>query len=47
MVALLVRFLEQNEGKLSKRARKKEFINLKAEEVREIEETFRELFLES
>lgn len=47
MVALLVRFLEQNGGKLSKRALEKEFVNLKAEEVREIEETFRELFMES
>lgn len=47
MVALLVKFLDQNEGKLSKRARVKEFVNLKPEEAQEIEETFRKFFKES
>ena len=47
MVALLVRFLEQNEGKLSNRAREKEFSNLKPEEALEIEKTFKELFNEA
>ncbi|MBZ9631239.1 Fic family protein [Salegentibacter sp. LM13S] len=47
MVALLVRFLEQNEGDLSKRAREKEFVKLKAEEISEIEETYRELFMKN
>ena len=45
LVALLVRFLEQNEGKLSKRAREKEFPSLRSEEVQEIEETFRNHFM--
>ncbi len=45
LVALLVRFLEQNEGILSIRAREKEFSNLKPEEAIEIEKTFKELFL--
>lgn len=44
MVALLVRFLEQNEGNLSKRSREKEFSNLRPEEAVEIEKTFKELF---
>lgn len=43
-VALLVRFLEQNDGKLSKRARAKEFKNLTGKEVEEIEHTFKEIF---
>ena len=37
MVALLIRFLEQNNGKLSKRAIEKEFEGLTEEEVKEIE----------
>lgn len=44
MVAQLVRFLEQNNGQLSKRAREKEFPNLQPEEVSEIEKAFQELF---
>jgi Fic family protein len=44
MVALLVRFLEQNGGKISKRAREKEFANLEPEEILEIEEKFQEFF---
>ena len=43
-VALLARFLEQNEVKLSKRAQEKEFSNLEPGEVLEIEEKFRESF---
>src|SRR5690606_12549485 len=43
MVALLVRFLEQNNGQLSKRAQEKEFNSLKAEEVLEIEEIYNAL----
>ena len=39
-VALLIRFLEQNEGKLSKRARENEFSALNDEEVLDIEENF-------
>ena len=43
-VALLIRFLEQNSGKLSKRALQKEFIALTDEEVKEIEEHFKIYF---
>jgi Fic family protein len=44
MVALLIRFLEQNEGKLSKRAREKEFIDLTITEIAEIEKKFQLVF---
>jgi hypothetical protein len=44
MVALLVRFLEQNNGNLSKRAREKEFTALKDAEVSRIELKFKEIF---
>lgn len=43
-VMLLVRFLEQGQGKLSKRALTKEFASLEAKEVKEIEEKFQEIF---
>lgn len=46
LVALLVRFLEQNSGKLSKRARTKEFAELGEDEVYEIEENFNLIFNE-
>jgi Fic family protein len=45
-VALLIRFLEQNDGKLSKRARTREFDALTDEEVREIENRYHEIFIE-
>lgn len=44
LVATLVRFLEQNKGMLSKRARMKEFEKLENKEVAEIEKTFKEIF---
>ncbi len=44
MVALLMRFLEQNNGELSKRAREKEFAMLTTEEVKDIEKRYNELF---
>ncbi|MFT5020345.1 MAG: Fic family protein [Polaribacter sp.] len=44
MVALLVRLLEQNEGKLSKRAKEKEFPLLSGNEVTEIETQFQAIF---
>lgn len=44
MVALLIRFLEQNNGSISKRAREKEFSALKDEEVKEIEKHYQEYF---
>lgn len=45
IIAMAVRFLEQNNGQLSKRAREKEFKELKETEVRALEEKYRELFL--
>jgi len=45
-VAILIRFLEQNDGRLSKRARVKEFDALTDEEAREIENRYQEIFLE-
>lgn len=44
MVSLLVRFLEQNNGKLSKRAQEKEFSQLSILEIKEIEENYRLIF---
>ena len=46
MVAQVVRFLEQNNGQLSKRAREKEFVQLSAEEVATIEMKYKEVFFE-
>jgi len=45
MVALLVRFLEQNDGKLSKRARMGEFGELTDDEVTEIENRYHDIFI--
>ncbi len=45
MIALLVRFLEQGEGKLSKRAKEKEFNMLRDEEVKHIEKMYLEIFM--
>ncbi len=42
-VALLIRFLDQNNGILSKRAREKEFENLTLDEVKEVEENYKEI----
>ncbi len=44
-VALLIRFLEQNNGRLSRRAREKEFSALTPDEVTEIEQKYKEVFL--
>lgn len=46
-VALLVRFLEQNNGKLSKNKREKEFKALNDAEVAKIEHSFGEIFLDN
>jgi hypothetical protein len=43
-VALLVRFLEQNNGHLTKRAKEKEFSKLSEKEIEVIENTFDETF---
>lgn len=44
LVALLVRFLEQNNGKLSKRALDKEFNALNIQEIKMIEDKYSEIF---
>jgi len=44
-VALLVRFLKQNEGTLSKRAREKEFEALSDAEIERIQNTFEDFFV--
>jgi len=44
MVSTLVRFLEQNQGTLSKRAREMEFAMLTDKEVKYIESTYVTLF---
>ena len=44
LVSMLVRFLEQNGGTLSKRAKTKEFPELKEDEAEKIESTFHEIF---
>ncbi|MBA7569175.1 hypothetical protein ES708_10913 [subsurface metagenome] len=46
MVALIVRFLEQNNGVLSKRAKSKEFEALKEDEIKDIENKYLEIFIE-
>ncbi|MBE0571966.1 MAG: Fic family protein [Ignavibacteriaceae bacterium] len=43
IVALLIRFLEQNNGSFSKRSREKEFAVLKDDEVNEIEKKYKEI----
>jgi len=44
MVAMLIRFLEQNNGTLSKRAREKEFKDLITSEIQKIEEHYKVYF---
>lgn len=44
MIALLVRFLEQGDGNLSKRAKDKEFQMLTADEVEDVEGLYQEIF---
>ncbi len=44
LIANLVRFLHQNNGVFSKRGREKEFKILNEQEVKEIEEIFKEIF---
>ncbi|MEA2011932.1 MAG: hypothetical protein U9O87_02435 [Verrucomicrobiota bacterium] len=45
VVSLLVNFLEQNNGKLSKRARNKEFNALKQKEIEIIESFYNDIFI--
>lgn len=44
MVALLIRFLEQNKGLLSERAMEKEFVALSASEIKRIESQYQSIF---
>ena len=44
LISVLVRFLEQNQGVLSKRAKEKEFSMLTEREVKRIESTYTEIF---
>lgn len=44
LVDLLIRFLDQNDGKLSKRAREKEFEKLTDNEIQAIQEKYAEIF---
>lgn len=44
MVSLLIRFLEQNKGLLSKRATEKEFLALSASEIKRIESKYQSIF---
>jgi len=43
-VAMIVRFLEQGKGKLSERAKSKEFSALEKEEIKAIEDKYEEIF---
>ena len=45
LIAILTRFLEQNNGTLSIRAQEKEFERLSKKEVQMIEETYKEIFI--
>ena len=44
LMSLLAKFLEQNDGSLSKRAKEKEFAILKEDEIKFIESVYREIF---
>ena len=46
LISMLVRFLEQNNGILSKRAKEKEFSALTDVEIQEIELNYKNIFLE-
>ena len=46
MVAMLVRFLEQNKGQLSQRAKTKEFSTLQEDEIKEIETKFQNIVMQ-
>jgi hypothetical protein len=45
LIATLVRFLEQNNGVISKRAREKEFSMLERKEIKVIEDEFKSIFM--
>lgn len=43
-ISLLIKFLHQNEGRLSKRAREKEFSALSHSEIERLEQQFIQIF---
>ena len=45
LIALLVRFLEQNNGLISKKAQENEFNMLKSHEIEVIEAEFKSIFI--
>ena len=45
LVSVLVRFLDQNQGVLSKRAKEKEFSELSQKEIEQIEAEYQSIFL--
>ena len=45
MIAMLIRFLEQNNGSLSKRAQDKEFKDLTSNEIKKIEKQYKIIFM--
>jgi Fic family protein len=47
MVATLVRFLEQNDGNLSRRAISKEFKELSDKEIKDIQKKYKEFFMDN
>ena len=47
MISLLVGFLEQGNGKLSKRAKSDEFNKLTIDEISSIEKQFQSVFLDN
>lgn len=44
MIAMVIRFLEQNNGSLSKRAQDKEFKDLTSKEIQKIEKQYKIIF---
>ena len=44
MIAMLIRFLEQNNGVLSKRSKDKEFKDLSSNEIKKIEKQYKIIF---
>jgi hypothetical protein len=47
MIDLLIRFLNQENGKLSMRAQRKEFSSLTAEEIDKLEGRYADIFLKT
>jgi hypothetical protein len=47
MVALVIRFLEQNNGRFSERAKEKEFTKLTKDEIEAIEDQYQKIFMDN